>query len=83
MAQLMADVFIVMERGDRNLAVIGVVCGLDGVVHSQPQDGVITCTLPAHHVAALRSSPGVFYVRQIHSYLSDGQTHAMNEDSEN
>jgi hypothetical protein len=79
----MADVFIVMDPGERNLSVIGIVCGLDGVVHAQPQDGVINCTLPAHHVPALRSSPGIFYVRQVHSYLSDAQVYLLNEESEN
>lgn len=83
MTQLMADVFIVMDNVERTFPVIGIVCGLDGVVHSQPQDGVINCTLPAHHVHTLRSTPGVFYVRHVHSYLSDMRQYLVNEESEN
>ena len=73
MTQLMAEVLIVMERGERSFPVIGVVCGLDGVVHAQPAEGVINCTLPAHHVHTLREAPGVCYVRQIQSYMFDEQ----------
>lgn len=75
---MMADVVIVMERGNRTFPVIGIVCGLDGVVHDELSDGVIDCTLPADHVHALKSAPGVSYVRQVHAYLSDPDTEPAN-----
>lgn len=82
MSELMADVFIVMERGERTFPVIGVVCGLDGIVHDQPQDGVIACTIPAHHVHTLKTAPGVYYVRQVHAYMSSDTALPSHEDVE-
>ena len=67
---MMTDVLVVMDQDESALPVIGVICGLDGVVHEHLEDGVLDCTVPAQHVHSLATLPGVRYVRHVQSYLS-------------